>query len=225
MTIPRLTKSKRLSTKIQAELKAQELIMADPAAYKMRCELEGQRYRTIKTARDVVDLLEWATNCLISKAQDARTVSTIGYMSAISLQAIKLAKAESSPEEQLSEKLKYEQLKLNMTEEEMKALLASTNVNVQINILNKAADRPQFPEIEMQETILSQDYLNPHLGEQKIPSVIRNVLMDASKEARGISDNPEVFTRILDEIPQEEALDPVVAMIPMTEENHEDTPN
>jgi hypothetical protein len=221
MAIPRPTQSRKLPNKIQVDLADHENSLADYDAYKLRCRLEGRRYRSIKTARDVVDLLEWATNSLISEEKDAKIVSTIGYMGAISLQAIKLAKAETNPEEQLSERLKLEQLKLNMTPEEMKALLASTNVNVQINILNKAADRPKMPDVEL---IPSQDYLrNRHnpgsLEAHKVPDIIQTTLRKAGQDAAGIGDAIDFFA---DTLESGEILEPELKLIPLKEETDED---
>lgn len=212
MAIPRPAQSRNVPRKIQVELADHENSIADHDAYKLRCRLEGRRYRSIKTARDVVDLLEWATNSLIAEEKDAKIVSTIGYMGAISLQAIKLAKAETNPEEQLSERLKLEQLKLNMTPEEMKALLASTNVNVQINILNKAADRPKIPDMEL---IPSQDYLNHNkpnsLHNAKVPDIIQTTLRKAGQEVSGIGNALDFIEDALQD--DEEMLAPSIQLI------------
>lgn len=178
---------KRIPNKIQTALKRAELETVDPEAYKLRCKLEGQRYREIKTYKDIVDLGEWAINCLISGEKDVKTVCAIGYMSVVSLQAIKLAKTEANPDQQLSEKLRLEQLKLNLTEAELKSLVNSTNLNVQINILNKAVERPIAPA----ETVaLAQEYLGAD-EIHDIPGILGTALRNAGKLASGLPDRSD----------------------------------
>lgn len=159
----------------EQRVKTAELATVDQEAYKERCKLEGQRFRQIRTYKDVVDLNEWALNSLISGHHDVKTVCAIGYMSVVSLQAIKLAKTESNPEEQLSEKLRQEELNLDLTDKEMKSILTASNVNIQINVLNKAAERPKA------EAMLAQEYLS----DSDIPTIVNTALRSAGKLARG----------------------------------------
>jgi hypothetical protein len=180
---------KFLPTRIQSRLMKNERDMQDAEAYRIRCELEGKKYRKIQTFKDVVDTLEWATNSLISGARDTKVVSTVGYLMAIQCTALKLAKSEHDPDQQMSDRLKHDQLSLNMTPQEMKALLASTNLNVSIRILNTIADRPQVPDSEQTiGTVLTQDYLGltQHDG---FPSVVETTLRNAGCEERNLVKN------------------------------------
>jgi hypothetical protein len=197
MAVPKPGENKYKQTAIQKKLKQLESGLVDMDAYRLRCRLESMRWRPIQKYKDVVDLLELQINKLMcveeGKPKEAmiKEVSAMAYVSAVTLQAMKLAKAESAPQEQLSTRLQQEHLSLNMTNEEIRALSRATNINVQINVLNSVAERPDMQAIKGE--VVSQDLLSPHENRAGLPPMLETTLRNAVDLARGIEHQEELL--------------------------------
>lgn len=139
-------KKKYLPAKLQQKLKGKELAIVDKNGYKTRMEIQLSRHRNVKSFTDVVQLLEDTINGLISDALDIKKANSLGYLGAVSLTAIKMQKQEKTPSERLADRLKSEDASLDLTEKEIKSLAYATNANIQINIFNKASERPSMDE-------------------------------------------------------------------------------
>lgn len=189
MAVPNPNKPKHQPAKIQKQLRQLENSLADMDAYRMRVKLESMKWRSLQTYKDVVDLLELQVNKLQCAERDEKAgmikeVSAMAYISAVQLQAIKFAKAEAAPAEQLSHRLQQENLELAMTPDEIRALSRATNISVQIKVLNDAAERPNMEQIHEAE-VISQDLLGQTKEERKeLPAILDNTIRNATYMAR-----------------------------------------
>jgi hypothetical protein len=185
---PRPKKKKDRQTLIQRKIQKIEAEMVDMDAYRWRVKLESMKWRSLQTYKDVVDLLELQVNKLQVVEPEARhdmikEVSAMAYISAVQLQAIKAAKAEKAPQEMLSHKLQQDHLSLNMTQEEVRELSRATNISVQINVLNKVAERPEMAAIEAE--VISQDLLGQTKEQRKeLPGMLTTAIREATYLAR-----------------------------------------
>lgn len=166
-------KPKYSSQKLQRKLKSGELQLVDTKAYNERCQLELSVWRPLQTFTDCVSAGEALFNGMMSGARTVKEISTAGYILAIQLQALKLQKSERDPSAQLSDRIKLADAAINMTKEEMHSLVFSTATNLQINILNKAADRPDMTQARLEVDLSNED----------IPQMLKDTLIDAQKEA------------------------------------------
>jgi len=172
----RPTSKNRQPSKIRQHLEAKELAMVDPNAYKSRCRVELSTYRTVQTATDVVMLGQTAINSLIADSDgdvlDIKKATALGYLMAIQLTAIKMAKSEQNVGDGLSEKI-HDSGQLNLTEAEMKTLVFATNANIQLNIINRAADRPDTPRVDLIEL------------DDNMPPMLKTAIINAVNDANG----------------------------------------
>jgi hypothetical protein len=162
------------SSKTLQKVQQKEAEKVEMTPYRLRCEVELAAWRDLGTFNDCAKMGELAINSLISGARDAKTVSTLGYLLAIQLQALRMMKIEQTPIEDLSHKLKQEGLMLDMTPEQAKTLVFATSNNVHIQILNKIVG-----ESSSKEPVLSID--NFADSEVEIPKIIGQALKEAQK--------------------------------------------
>jgi hypothetical protein len=191
---------KRLPTKTRLHLEAQELAHVDPNAYKARCKVELSTYRNVKTATDVVMLGQTAINSLIADTDgdvlDIKKATALGYLMAIQLTAIKMAKSEQNVSDGLSDKVRESQ-EINLTQEEMKVMVYATNSNIQLNVINRAAERPDA----IQEKITLDKIVD-----QDMPDILKTSMLNAIEHASGheedvnghINEDLEDFEMIFD---------------------------
>jgi hypothetical protein len=80
---------------------------------------------------------------------------------------------------------------MDMTLEEMQNLVKSTNLNVQINILNKVADRPKFKDDEPK---LLNEVITGDRIDNIVPDMNQVALISARRLHAGLPDGePEMF--------------------------------
>jgi hypothetical protein len=161
-------------SKTLQKVQQKEAEKVEMTPYRLRCEVELSAYRDLQTFNDCAKMGELAINSLISGARDAKTISTLGYLLAIQLQALRMMKLEQTPIEDLSHKLRQEGLSLNLTPEEAKTLVFATSNNVHIQILNKIVG-----ESSSKDPILSIDSFNN--TEIEIPRIITQAIQEAQK--------------------------------------------
>lgn len=180
---------KRLPNKTRLHLEAQEVALIDPDAYKARCRTELSTYRNVKTATDVVMLGQTAINSLIADRDgdvlDIKKATALGYLMAIQLTAIKMAKSEQNVSDGLSDKV-HETREINMTQEEMKVLVFATNSNIQLNVINRAAERP--------DTIIEKITLD-NIVDQDMPDILKTSMLNAVQDASGKEELAEIPSR------------------------------
>jgi hypothetical protein len=171
----------RLPNKTQQHIESKELAMVDPNAYKARCKVELSSYRKVQTATDVVMLGQTAINSLIADSDgdvlDIKKATALGYLMAIQLTAIKMAKSEQQASDGLSEKV-HDTNEINMTTEEMKVLVFATNSNIQLNVINRAADRVDKLPVDFVE-----------MDDQ--PQMLRTAIINAVNDANGFERKEE----------------------------------
>ena len=175
---------KQQISKIQQHLKNKELALINPDAYKTRCKVELSTYRNVQSATDVVMLGQTAINSLIADNDgdvlDIKKATALGYLMAIQLTAIKMAKSEQTFGDNLSEKIHGDSAQLNMTTEEMKMLVFATNANIQLNVINRAADRPD--STQRKETVTIEQ-----IGDMDLPDMLKTTIINAVKDVNGNS--------------------------------------
>jgi len=189
MAVPRPRENKYKQTAIQKRLKQLESSLVDIDAYRLRCKLESMRWRPVQKYKDVVDLLELQCNKLMSVEDDKKEamikeVSAMSYVCAVTLQAMKLAKSELAPQELLDQRLQQDHLTLNMTQDEIRQLSRAPQLNIQINVLNRIAERPDMNMLEGE--VVSQDMLSPHEDRTGLPTMLETSLKNATLLSRGV---------------------------------------
>src|SRR5580658_7467756 len=161
-------------SKTLQKIQKEEEKQVEMTPYRLRCEVELSSYRDLQSFNDCAKMGELAINSLISGARDAKTVSTLGYLLAIQLQALRMVKLEQTPIQDLSHRLKEEGLALNLTPEQAKTLVFATSDNVHIQILNQVIQGAAPKEPALSITAFDNT-------EVQVPKMIEKALFEAQK--------------------------------------------